>query len=108
MDEPRRDAYEHQRNGDRGRGGAVHTIIVVSLGFALLVGSLLGGRLLAGMHGVPTAALAFLPLWFLAAALNMFLGVKKAGYTVAQEAPRFVLVFGLPALAAVVAWWLAS
>jgi hypothetical protein len=41
----------------------------------------------------------------LAAALNMWVGVAKAGYSVAEEAPVFVVVFAVPAtIAGVLAW----
>jgi hypothetical protein len=35
----------------------------------------------------------------------MVMGVKKAGYSVAEETPMFLLVFGVPAVAALTAWW---
>lgn len=85
----------------------MHTIVVITLGFIVLVGCTLAARLLGGASAVSTAALAFLPIWCCGAALNMYLGVKKAGYTIAQEAPMFLLVFGIPALAAAGVWWLA-
>ncbi|HEX9451140.1 MAG TPA: hypothetical protein VF934_06975, partial [Burkholderiales bacterium] len=55
---------------------------------------------------IATAALAFLPLWLVGAGINMYLGVKQAGYSVAEEAPMFLLVFGVPAIAALIAWWM--
>ena len=35
----------------------------------------------------------------------MFLGVQKAGYTVAEEAPVFLVVFLVPTAVALVVWW---
>jgi len=35
----------------------------------------------------------------------MHLGVKRAGYSVSEEAPIFLVVFGIPAAAALLAWW---
>ena len=43
------------------------------------------------------AARYFILLWFIAAALNMYVGVSRAGYSVAQEFPIFLVVFGVPA-----------
>jgi hypothetical protein len=35
----------------------------------------------------------------------MYVGVKRAGYSVAEEAPVFLVVFAIPAAAALLAWW---
>ena len=35
----------------------------------------------------------------------MYLGVKRAGYSVADEAPIFLLVFAVPAAIALVTWF---
>jgi hypothetical protein len=37
--------------------------------------------------------------------VNMWLGVAKAGYSVADEAPVFLLVFAVPAAVALLVWW---
>ena len=83
----------------------MHTVIVVGGGFVLLGVCALVGRMLGGANGVATAALIFLPVWLIAAATNMYVGVSRAGYTVAQETPIFVLVFTVPALVALFTWW---
>jgi len=84
----------------------MHTIIVLAIGFGILGVCALAGYLLGGTSAIATAALAFLPLWFVGAGINMYLGVKQAGYSVAEEAPMFLLVFGVPAAAALIAWWM--
>jgi hypothetical protein len=77
----------------------VHTIYVVMLG--LLVVFLLAGHALGlGRQ----AALYFLPAWLAGAATNMWLGVSRAGYSVRDEAPIFLLVFAIPSTLALVAW----
>jgi hypothetical protein len=38
----------------------------------------------------------------------MWVGVAKAGYSVAEEAPIFVVVFAVPAVAAVLVAWALS
>jgi hypothetical protein len=83
----------------------MHTIIVIALGFGLLAVCALLGRVLGGVSGIATAALVFLPLWFVGAGINLYIGVTHAGYTVAEEAPIFALVFALPALVAALLWW---
>jgi hypothetical protein len=35
----------------------------------------------------------------------MWVGVAKAGYSVGEELPIFLLIFGLPALAAILLKW---
>jgi hypothetical protein len=35
----------------------------------------------------------------------MYVGVKRAGYSVADEAPIFLLVFAIPAAVALFVWW---
>ena len=83
----------------------MHTLMVVVGGFFLLGVCALVGRSFGGGSGVATAALVFLPLWLVAAGINMYVGVSRAGYTVAQEAPIFLLVFAVPAAAALFTWW---
>ena len=83
----------------------MHTIIVLAIGFGLLGLCAIAGRVLGGTPGMATAALVFLPLWLVGAGINMYMGVKGAGYSVADEAPIFLLVFAVPAAAALIAWW---
>ncbi len=51
------------------------------------------------------AAGLFVPLWFIAAGVNMWIGVSKAGYSVAEEAPIFLVVFAVPAAVALWVSW---
>jgi len=60
------------------------------------------------MPGAVTGAKIFLPLWLVAAGVNMWLGVSQAGYSVADESPIFLGIFGVPAALAGLAWWLLS
>lgn len=83
----------------------MHTIIVLAVGFGLLGLCAIAGYLFGGTSGIATAALVFLPLWLIGAGINMYLGVARAGYSVADEAPIFLLVFAVPAVAALIAWW---
>jgi len=83
----------------------MHTLIVVALGFSLLALCAAAGFVFGGAAGVRTFALWFLPLWFVGAGINMYLGVARSGYSVADEAPIFLLVFAVPALVALLLWW---
>jgi hypothetical protein len=83
----------------------MHTIMVLGIGFGLLGLCAIIGHVLGGAPGIATAALSFLPLWLVGAGINMYLGVARAGYSVADEAPIFLLVFAVPAVAALAAWW---
>jgi hypothetical protein len=85
-----------------------HTLKVIAGGLALLGLFLVAGRLLGGSAPGPsiaTAACWFIPFWLIGAGVNMWVGVSKAGYSVAEEAPIFLVVFVVPSLvAALVAW----
>ena len=59
----------------------------------------------AAASGLAAGALIFLPLWLVGAGINLYLGVKTAGYSVREELPIFLLVFAIPAVAALLAWW---
>lgn len=76
---------------------------LLQLGVFVLFGWLWG----ASAAGMALAAKAFVPVWLGMAAINMWVGVTHAGYTVRQEAPILLLVFLAPAIVAgVVAWQL--
>jgi hypothetical protein len=80
----------------------MHTIMVVLGGFLLLGICLLAGRLTKTMA---IAALIFIPIWLAAALINLWIGVSRAGYSVAEEMPVFLAVFAIPALVAWFIWW---
>ena len=84
-----------------------HTVKVIAAGFALLAVCLLIGRATTSPSsaGLVLGAKVFLPMWLAGAAINMWIGVSRAGYTVREEAPIFVLVFAVPAVVALFLWW---
>ena len=47
----------------------------------------------------------FLAIRLVVAAINMWLGVTSAGYSMAEEFPIFLLIFGLPAVVAFLVRW---
>jgi hypothetical protein len=92
-----------------GTGGrSMHTIKVIAGGFALLALCLLIGRSLGGpspLAGMGRGALVFIPLWLVGSGVNMWVGVSKAGYSVAEEAPVFAMVFAIPTAVALLLRW---
>ena len=84
----------------------MHTVIVMGGGFALLLACLLLGYAFGdGLPGLISGAKAFLPLWLVGAGLNLWIGVHQAGYSVAEELPIFLGIFGVPAIVAASVWW---
>ena len=85
----------------------MHTLMVLVAGFVLLFFCQLVARAFAGkgIQPMAKAELLFIPLWFIVCAINMWIGVTKAGYSIAQELPIFLVVFGIPAIAAGLTWW---
>ncbi len=81
----------------------MHTLMVIGGGFVLLAAFAVAARL--GNFSLSSAALGFVPVWFLASVYNLYVGVSTAGYTVAEEMPILVVVFAVPAVAAVFLWW---
>ena len=84
----------------------MRTVFIILAG--LIIGTLLlfGGRLLGrGAETLALGAKIFIPLWFVAAAVNMWIGVAKAGYGFVEELPIFLAIFGIPAAAAGFLWW---
>lgn len=87
----------------------MHVAQVIAGGLLLLWVFGLFGKLWGhDMAGIVTGIKLFIPVWLVVSLVNMWVGVAKAGYTVAQEAPILVIVFATPAIvAALLAWQLA-
>ncbi|HTC79729.1 MAG TPA: hypothetical protein VK657_14025 [Terriglobales bacterium] len=83
-----------------------HTIKVIGGGVVLLALGLLLGRSFDGRVGLTIAAMAFVPLWLIAAGVNMWVGVAKAGYSVADEMPTLLVVVAIPVTLAGLVLWL--
>jgi len=76
-------------------------------GFLFLAASLIVGKLFSSNYpGATTVAtVLFLLLWLVIAAANMWVGVAKAGYSVAAELPILALIFGVPGAVAILVRW---
>ncbi len=83
----------------------MHTLKVILAGLAVLAACMVSGYLLQGGAALAPAALVFIPLWLLASAGNLWVGVKRAGYTVREEFPVLLAVFTVPAAIALAVWW---
>jgi hypothetical protein len=85
----------------------MRTIMIILGGFLLLAVCIGVTRWLAGsgVASVGSAARIFIPIWLAVAAINMGIGVARAGYSIAEETPIFLLIFGLPAAAALLLRW---
>jgi hypothetical protein len=85
----------------------MRTVIIILGGFALLAICIAASRWFAGSGAtsISSAVKIFIPIWLCAAAINMWIGVARAGYSVAEEFPIFLLIFGLPTAVALLLWW---
>jgi hypothetical protein len=85
----------------------MRTALFLLAGFLLLAASAIVARLFAVSYpSAPTVAtIAFLALWLALTTFNLWVGVEKAGYTVAEELPILLLLFGVPAAAALLIAW---
>jgi hypothetical protein len=83
----------------------MRTVVIIAIGFAFLGVCLLAPRLAGRPEWSVAGAKIFIALWLAAALVNMWIGVSRAGYSVAEELPIFLLIFALPAAGAGFAWW---
>jgi hypothetical protein len=85
----------------------MRTALFLLAGFLFLAGSFIVGKLFSANYpnGTTVAAALFVALWLVIASVNMWVGVAKAGYSVAEELPILALIFGVPAAAAVLVKW---
>ena len=84
----------------------MRTAIIIGAGLIIGALFLFAGRLLGrGPETLALGAKLYIPLWFIAAAANMWMGVAKAGYSFMEELPIFLAIFGVPAAAAGFLWW---
>jgi hypothetical protein len=85
----------------------VRTLLFLVAGLLLLAAVLLLGKLFSSHYPEATrlATIAYIALWFMIAGANMWVGVARAGYSVAEELPIFLLIFGVPGVAAMLLKW---
>jgi uncharacterized membrane protein YwaF len=87
----------------------MHMLLVMMTGLLQLAVCVLLGKLWGtDAASLATGAKIFIPLWLAVTLANMWIGVNKAGYTVAQELPILLLNFAVPAALAVAVVWFMS
>jgi hypothetical protein len=92
---------------NRSELATMRTALFLLTGFLLLAALLILGRLFSANYPAATtvATVVYVALWLVIAAFNMWTGVAKAGYSVAEELPVFALIFLMPAVVAVLVRW---
>jgi hypothetical protein len=85
----------------------MRTVIIILGGFVLLAACFGVARLFGSNVAVATgtAVKIFMTIWFVVAAVNLWIGVAQAGYSFTEEFPIFLLIFLLPAAAAILIKW---
>lgn len=85
----------------------MRTLLFLVAGLLLLAVCFLLAKLFSSNYPDATrlATIAYVALWFVIAGANMWVGVAKAGYSVTEELPIFLLIFGVPAAAAIFLKW---
>ena len=85
----------------------MRTPLFLLVGLLLLAVCALLGRLFSSNYpGAPYAAtVSFVILWLAISAANLWVGVTKAGYTLSEEFPIFLLIFLAPTALAVILKW---
>ena len=83
-------------------GAALRSLSITVLGFLFWAVCMLTGRILSTDKNIrrKRATYSFIFLWFLLAAMNMWIGVGRAGYSIAEELPIFLMIFLGPTLPA--------
>ena len=85
----------------------MRTALILTVGFLFLAGTATFGKLFTEYYPAATtwAIYTFLAVWLLATGFNMWIGVSKAGYSIGDELPIMLLLFAVPAVAAIVLKW---
>lgn len=83
----------------------MRTAIIILSGLAIWAVSFLLARRFGkpGGSALEDTTLAFITIWFLASATNMWIGITQASYSFREELPVFAVIFGLPAAVATIA-----
>jgi hypothetical protein len=104
---PSFDTGETPRRSTSSLDTYMRSILFLVVGFLLLAVCLLLGRLFSTNYpnALYAATVVFVSTWMVISAANLWVGVSKAGYPVSDEFPIFLMIFGVPAVVAVVLKW---
>ena len=85
----------------------MRTALFLLAGFLLMAAVFVLAKLFSSNYPAATlwGTVGFVVLWFALTAVNMWVGVAKAGYSVADELPILLLIFGVPAAVAILVKW---
>lgn len=85
----------------------MRTGLFLLAGFLLLGVCVILARLFSTNYPAAASVVTavFVLLWLAIAAFNMWVGVSKAGYSASEELPIFLLIFGVPAVVAIILKW---
>ena len=85
----------------------MRTGLFLVAGLLLLAAVLLLAKLFSSHYpdALRLATVAYVALWLIIAGANMWVGVARAGYSVVEELPIFLLIFAVPAAVAVLLKW---
>jgi len=86
----------------------MRTLIIIAGGLVLWALCLASAWFLQKLSpaSVTAATLGFAAAWLAVAAFNMWFGVNRAGYSVSEEFPIFLVIFAVPAVVAFAVRWL--
>jgi len=83
----------------------------IGIGFALLAGSLVIGRFVgrrdlgSARVGIRRTALVFLPIWLLGVSTPMLNVRYRAGFSMRDDGPYYLIEYIVPASVALMIWW---
>jgi hypothetical protein len=85
----------------------MRTPLFLLVGFLLLASAILLGKLFSSNYPGATYAATwiFVALWLAISGANLWVGVAKAGYTLSEEVPIFLLIFAVPTAVAIFLKW---
>lgn len=85
----------------------MRTVLFLLSGLLFMASLLIISKLFSEhFPAAPNWAVAIgLSLWLATTCANMWIGVSKAGYSVADELPILLLLFAVPAIASVLVRW---
>ena len=85
----------------------MRTVVIIVVGFAVWAALLRIAKFVdsGSASSLARATQAFVTIWFMVSALDLWVGVSQACYSVHEEFPIFLLIFAVPAFVAVIAKW---
>lgn len=85
----------------------MRTLTILAAGLLVFAGLFLYSRLFAQHypHAVTWVTWSFVAAWLGATVFNLWVGVSHAGYSVREELPILLLLFGVPAAVALLVRW---